>query len=95
MGRFSKLFAEADAAFNGIYKVELDSLTGLSKEDIDSITPGTEDLRVYSVLIKVVEKASKENTSKAQLIGDIKELGDIAVKIAKKYLNLVHYYKNY
>ena len=77
-------FAEADAAFNGIYKVELDSLTGLSKEDIDSITPGTEDLRVYSVLIKVVEKASKENTSKAQLIGDIKELGDIAVKIAKK-----------
>ena len=54
------------------------------KEDIDSITPGTEDLRVYSVLIKVVEKASKENTSKAQLIGDIKELGDIAVKIAKK-----------
>ncbi|MDA9303617.1 hypothetical protein N9Q03_00595 [Flavobacteriaceae bacterium] len=84
MGRFSKLFAEADAAFNGIYKVELDSLTGLSKEDIDSIIPGTEDLRVYSVLIKVVEKASKENTSKAQLIGDIKELGDIAVKIAKK-----------
>lgn len=84
MGRFSKLFAEADAAFNGIYKVELDSLTGLSKEDIDSITPGTEDLRVYSVLIKVVEKASKENTSKAQLIGDIKELGDIAVKIAEK-----------
>ncbi len=84
MGRFSKLFADAVAAFNGIYKVELDSLTGLSKEDIDSIIPGTEDLRVYSVLIKVVEKASKENTSKAQLIGDIKELGDIAVKIAKK-----------
>ncbi len=84
MGRFSGLFAEADAAFNGIYKTELDKLIGLSKEDIDSVIPGTEDLRVYSVLVKVVEKASRENISKAQLIADIKELGDIAVKIAKK-----------
>ena len=84
MGRFSELFAEADAAFNGVYKKELDKLTGLSKEEIDSVTPGTEDLRVYSVLVKVVEKASKENISKAQLVEDIKELGDIAVKIAKK-----------
>jgi vesicle coat complex subunit len=84
MGRFSGLFEEADAAFNGIHKAELDELTGLSKEDIDSVTPGTEDLRVYSVLVKVVEKASKENISKAQLVADIKELGDIAVKIAKK-----------
>ncbi len=84
MGRFSELFAEADAAFNGIYKTELDKLSGLSKADIDSVTPGTEDLRVYSVLIKVVEKASKENISKAQLINDIRDLGDIAVKIAKK-----------
>ncbi len=84
MGRFKDLFAEADAAFDGVYKNELDKLTGLSKEEIDSVTPGTEDLRVYSVLVKVVEKASKENISKAQLVEDIKELGDIAVKIAKK-----------
>lgn len=84
MGRFKKLFKEANAAFNGVYKVELDNLTGLSKDEIDAITPGTEDLRVYSVLIKVVEKASKENISKAQLVSDIKELGEIAVKIAKK-----------
>lgn len=84
MGRFKKLFKEADAAFNGVYKVELDNLTGLSKDEIDAVTPGTEDLRVYSVLIKVVEKASKENISKAQLVSDIKELGEIAVKIAKK-----------
>ncbi len=84
MGRFSALFEEADAAFNGVYKAELDKLIGLSKEDIDSVTPDTEDLRVYSVLVKVVEKASRENISKAQLVSDIKELGDIAVKIAKK-----------
>ncbi len=84
MGRFSDLFAEADAAFNGMYKDELNELTGLSKEVVDSVTPGTEDLRVYSVLIKVVEQASKENLSKAQLAENIKELGEIAVKIAKK-----------
>lgn len=82
--RFSQLFADADAAFNGVYKKELDKLTGLSRDEIDSITPGTEDLRVYSVLVKVVENASKENLSQAELIENIKELGDIAVKLAKK-----------
>ncbi len=82
--KFSQLFAEADAAFNGLYKEELNILTGLSRDEIDSITPGTKDLRVYSVLVKVVEKASKDNLSLNHLIGDIKELGDIAVKIAKK-----------
>lgn len=82
--KFSQLFADADAAFNGVYKKELDKLTGLSRDEIDSITPGTEDLRVYSVLVKVVENASKENLSQAELIENIKELGDIAVKLAKK-----------
>ena len=82
--KFSQLFADADAAFNGGYKEELDKLTGLSTDEIDSITPDTEDLRVYSVLVKVVENASKENLSQAELIENIKELGDIAIKIAKK-----------
>lgn len=82
--RFTSLFEEADAAFNGEYKNELDALTGLSKEEIDSVTPDSADLRVYSVLIKVVEQASKENKSKAELIEDIKALGNIAIKIAKK-----------
>ncbi len=84
MGRFKSLFKEADAAFNGAYKNELKGLMGLSQEEIDAIVPDTEDLRVYSVLVKVVEKASKENFSKAQLIDDIKQLGDVAVKIACK-----------
>ena len=82
--RFTDLFAEADTAFNGKYKTELNGLMGLSKVDIDSITPGTSDLQIYSILIKVVEKASKENLTQAQLIGNIKDLGDVAVKIAKK-----------
>ena len=63
---------------------ELNELTGLSKEEIDAITPGTSDLQMYSVLIKVVEQASKDNLSKAQLIENINELGGLAVKIAKK-----------
>ena len=82
--KYTQLFKDADAAFNGIHKAELNKLQGLSKDEIDAITPGTEDLRVYSVLIKVVEKASKDNLAQAQLIEDIKGLGDIAVTIAKK-----------
>lgn len=82
--RFSDLFAEADAAFNGKYKEELNQLTGLSKEEIDSVTPGTSDLQTYSVLVKVVEKASKDNLSQAILVDNIKSLGDLAIKMAKK-----------
>ncbi|MDR6300654.1 hypothetical protein [Mesonia maritima] len=82
--RFEELFKEADKAFDGKYNKELDDLTGLSKKEVDSITPDTTDLRVYSVLIKVVENASKENLSKAQLVEDIKSLGETAIKIAKK-----------
>lgn len=82
--RFKDLFAKADAAFNGKFKDELNALNGLSKTEIDAMTPGTADLRMYSVLIKVVEKASRDNLAQAQLIEDIKELGDLAIKIAKK-----------
>ena len=82
--RFTKLFEEADQAFDGLYKDELDGLVGLSKEEVDSVTPGTADLRVYSVLIKVVEQASRDNITQAQLLTNIKELGDIAIKVVKK-----------
>lgn len=82
--RFTDLFAQADAAFNGLYQKELNNLLGLSKSEIDAIIPGTNDLQTYSVLIKVVERASKENMSQAELIDQIKSLGEVAVKIAKK-----------
>lgn len=81
---FKELFKEADAAFDGLYNSDLEKLTGLSKDEVDSVCPGTEDLRVYSVLVKVVEQASRDNMSQADLIDNIKELGDIAIKIAKK-----------
>ena len=82
--RFDRLAAEADAAFNGKYKDELNSLCGLSREEIDSITPDSEDLRVYASLTKVVENASRKNLSQAELIRDINGLGDVAVQIAKR-----------
>jgi|TARA_B110000881_G_C18352910_1_gene402399 hypothetical protein len=81
MRKFDELFTEADAAFNGKYKNELGKLNGLSKDEIGAVTPRVEDLRVYSILIKVVEKASMENISMTQLAVDIKELGGIARKI--------------
>ena len=82
--RFDVLFEEADAAFNGQYKEVLNKLYGLSKDEINSITPGTTGLQVYAVLIKVVEEASKKNLTQAQLIKNIKNLGDLAVQLAKK-----------
>jgi hypothetical protein len=90
--RFDALFEEADAAFNGIYQSELDKLIGLSKEEVDAISPGTQDLRIYSVLIEVVKKASRENISQAELINNIKGLGGIAVDIAKKIPQLASFF---
>ena len=81
MNRFDDLFDEADAAFNATYQEELNQLKGLSQEVIASITP---NIKEYTALIRVVEKASKENISKAQLVENIKGLGKIAVTIAKK-----------
>ena len=81
MNRFDDLFDEADAAFNATYQEELNQLKSLSPEVITSITP---NIKEYTALIRVVEKASKENSSKAQLVENIKGLGKIAVTIAKK-----------
>jgi hypothetical protein len=86
--RFTDLFAEADAAFDGKYKDQLNKLMALSKEEIDAVVPGTEDLRVYNLLVKVVENASRNNLSQAQLAEDINALGGVAVKIAKRITGL-------
>lgn len=82
--RFDALFAEADAAFDGAYNESLNELTGLSREEVDAVVPGTIDLRVYNVLMKVVEDASRNHLSQAQLAVNIKELGEVGVRIAKK-----------
>ena len=80
--RFSESFANADAVFNGMYSAELKQLKGLSKEEINAIVPASNSMQTYQAL--VVEKASEDNLSQAQLISKIKSLGTSAIKLAKK-----------
>lgn len=71
-------------AFNGKYKTELNELAGLSREEIDMITPDLTDLQKYDELITVVKAASAANLAQAELKNQIEILGTVAVKIAKK-----------
>ena len=86
--KYTKLAEEADKAFNGDYSEELNDLVGLSKEELESVIPDTQNKNTYKALIKIVEQASKENTKQADLINNIKELGEVAVNIAKKVTGL-------
>ena len=82
--RFEELFEEADDAFDGKYGKELKQLHALDEDQIISITPDTEYFKVYSVLLKVVEDASKKNLSQAQLASNIRNIGKLGVEMAKK-----------
>lgn len=75
-------------AFRGKYKQELDELAGLSRQEIDLITPGITDLETYDQLITVVKEASRTNLAQAQLKQQIEKLGKVAVKIAKRVPSL-------
>jgi hypothetical protein len=89
--RFDDLFEEADAAFSGTYKKELNDLMGLSKTEIQEVTPNDlTDMSIYSKLIDVVKKASKDNISQADLITNIKALGQTAINIAKRVTGLAN-----
>jgi len=76
-------------AFMGQYRDELNALLGLSKEDIDKITPDTTDLEIYAQLISVVKEASADNIDQAELKDRIMELGKVGVEIAKRIPALV------
>jgi len=77
-------YAEIHKEFNGKYTDELKGLQGLSREEIDSISPGTADTEMYLKLIAVVQAASAQNIRQAELLEDVQELGDIAIEIVKK-----------
>jgi hypothetical protein len=70
--------------FEGKYAEEISGLLGLSREEIDAITPDATDLATYDLLIEVVKDASKKNLSQAELKARLKELGGVALDIAKK-----------
>jgi hypothetical protein len=71
-------------AFEGKYGEQLNELLGLSREEIDAITPGVTDLEIYDQLITVVKEASRANLRQATLKAQIEALGGVAVEIAKK-----------
>jgi hypothetical protein len=75
-------------AFQGIYKKELDELSGLSRREIDEITPDITDLQKYDELVTVVKEASRGNLAQAQLKRQIENLGEVAVKIARRVPSL-------
>ena len=84
-----EILQKSREAFAGKYKDKIDALLGLSRDDIDAITPGTTDLEVYDVLIEVVKQASRQNISQAELKVRIEQLGSIALKIAEKVPGLL------
>ena len=75
--------ARGREAFKGKYKNELNELAGLSRAEIDKITPDLTDLQKYDELITVVKEASRVNLSQAELKNNIEKLGNVAIKIAK------------
>jgi len=82
--RLRKSLQRNREAFEGQYKEALNSLMGLTQEEIDTITPDTTDLEIYGQLIAVVKEASRANIDQADLKSQIEELGNIAVEIAKR-----------
>lgn len=75
-------------AFEGEYRGQIHGLMGLSKSEVDAITPGVTDIETYDRLITVVKEASKANLSQAELKNQIEELGAVALKIAEKVPSL-------
>lgn len=75
-------------SFEGMYPTELNELLGLSREEIDQLTPDTTDLQEYDRLIALVRQASRHNLEQAELAARIRKLGDVAVSIAKKTVGL-------
>lgn len=92
LGAFEKdldeTLARGREAFEGLYKDELNALAGLSRAEIDAITPDTTDLQKYDELITVVKEASRVNLAQANLKRQIEKLGSVAVDIAKKVPSL-------
>jgi hypothetical protein len=75
---------EIDDELNGLYKNELKALSGLSRDQIERITPGNRtDLKTYLKLMAVVKEASRRNVEQAEVRKQIQELGKTAVELVK------------
>jgi hypothetical protein len=87
--RLKRRLEENRKAFEGLYATQLNTLMGLSREEIDAIVPGTTDLEIYAQLIEVVNQASSVNLKQAELKSRIQNLGEVALKIASKVPGLI------
>lgn len=81
MNRFTDKFKKADDSFDNQYSKIIEDLKGLSEEEIKSVTPNVSD---YDKLLKAVKEASDKNLSQARLVKNIKDLGEVAIKLSKK-----------
>jgi hypothetical protein len=86
--KLRKAIQDTQAELDGRYGKEIKDLLGLSRAEIDAITPGTTDLETYETLMKVVKEASRQNIAQAELKNRIIALGETAVAIAKKSTSL-------
>jgi hypothetical protein len=91
MSNLDALFAEMDKAaerarlaLEGSLADEYKGLRSLDPEQIRSITPDTTDEAMYEQLMAIVQEASARNEDQAALAGRIRNLGEIAVNIAKR-----------
>ena len=74
MNRFTKSFANADAAFSGQYFKELELLKGLSEDEISKISPNTTTMSVYE---KLIESDTLPTTSQATPSAFMRALDDV------------------
>lgn len=88
MGKFSELFKEADKSFNQNYSEQLEQLRVLAEEEKSRIISNTTDKEVYDKLIKTIDEATNKNLSQAEIISKIRDLGAIAINLAKKISGL-------
>ena len=94
-GALDDMFAEmeraadrAEKALNGRFANIYKELRNLSPEQIDSITPDTTDQKEYERMVALVQEATERNLNQAQLVERIRELGDVAISIARKVPSL-------
>jgi hypothetical protein len=86
--RVRRALDQAEEAFEGQYTEELEGLLGLSRAEINAISPGVTGFETYDRLIAVVKEASRVNLAQADLVNRIRGLGDLAVSIAKRVPSL-------
>ena len=65
---------------------ELNKLKSLSATQINAFGGSTEDM---NAIIAEVKKATQNNLNQAQLIGNIKALGESATTLAKKVISFI------